>query len=75
MAVRPPNTPAWAILFAALVVMGGQFAVGKLGFAAGLTPYDLVALRFLGAAIVALPVVLRRGCGRWPEWGGDAGWC
>ena len=61
MSATPPNTLAWAILLAALVVMGGQFAVGKLGFAAGLTPYDLVALRFVGAAVVALPVVLRRG--------------
>lgn len=52
---------AWAILLAAMVMMGGQFAVGKLGFAAGLTPYDIVALRFVGAAVVALPVVLRRG--------------
>lgn len=43
--------------------MGGQFAVGKLGFAAGLTPYDIVALRFLGAAVVAVPVMLRRGAG------------
>src|SRR5262245_40743751 len=41
--------------------MGGQFAVGKLGFRAGLTPYDIVALRFLGAAVVAVPVVLGRG--------------
>ena len=41
--------------------MGGQFAVGKLGFAAGLTPSDIVALRFMGAAVVAVPVVLGRG--------------
>jgi len=52
---------AWAILLAAMVVMGGQFAVGKLGFASGLTAYDIVALRFVGAAAVALPVVLHRG--------------
>jgi drug/metabolite transporter (DMT)-like permease len=54
---------AWLVLLAALVVMGGQFAVGKLGLAAGLTPGDLVALRFVGAAVVALPVVLGRGLG------------
>jgi drug/metabolite transporter (DMT)-like permease len=54
---------AWLVLLAALVVMGGQFAVGKLGLAAGLTPADIVALRFLGASIVALPVVLGRGPG------------
>ena len=52
---------AWLVLAAAFVVMGGQFAVGKLGLAAGLTPHDIVALRFAGAALVAVPVVLRRG--------------
>jgi hypothetical protein len=60
----------WLILFAALVVMGGQFAVGKLGLAAGLAPGDIVALRFVGAAVVALPVVLGRGL---PSLGG-VGW-
>jgi drug/metabolite transporter (DMT)-like permease len=60
----------WLILFTALVVMGGQFAVGKLGLAAGLTPGDIVALRFVGASVVALPVVLGRGL---PSLGG-VGW-
>src|SRR2546425_1602353 len=41
--------------------MAGQFAVAKRGLSAGLTAYDIVALRFLGAAIPAAVILLRRG--------------
>jgi drug/metabolite transporter (DMT)-like permease len=52
---------AWLVLAGAFLVMGGQFAVAKRGLAAGLTPYDIVALRFVGAALPALAVLLWRG--------------
>jgi drug/metabolite transporter (DMT)-like permease len=51
---------AWMALAAALLVMGGQFAVAKRGLAAGLGSYDIVALRFAGAALPALAVLLWR---------------
>jgi drug/metabolite transporter (DMT)-like permease len=51
----------WLILGAAYLVMGGQFAVAKLGLAAGLTAHDLVALRFVFAAAALAPVLFARG--------------
>jgi len=50
--------------------MGGQFAVAKRGLAAGLTAYDIVALRFAGASVVAVLVLRRRGVRRL----GGVGW-
>jgi len=52
---------AWLALVAAFIVMAGQFAVAKHGLSAGLTAYDIVALRFLGAAIAAAAILVRRG--------------
>jgi drug/metabolite transporter (DMT)-like permease len=52
---------AWLALAGAVVVMGGQFAVAKRGLAAGLTAYDIVALRFVGAAITAAVILAWRG--------------
>jgi drug/metabolite transporter (DMT)-like permease len=52
---------AWLALAASFVVMGGQFAVGKLGLQAGLSAYDLVALRFIFAAAALAPVLGWRG--------------
>jgi drug/metabolite transporter (DMT)-like permease len=57
----------WLVLSAVFAVMGGQFAVGKLGLAAGLTAYDLVALRYVFAAVALAPVLFTRG------WRGAAG--
>src|SRR5712692_4158732 len=45
----------------AFLVMAGQFAVAKRGLSAGLTAYDIVALRFVGAAIPAAVILWRRG--------------
>src|SRR5580693_818706 len=53
--------------------MGGQFAVAKLGLAAGLTAYDLVALRFIFAALALAPVLLKWGRTGWRSAGG-VGW-
>ena len=52
---------AWLALVAAFIVMAGQFAVAKHGLSVGLTAYDIVALRFLGAAIAAAAILVRRG--------------
>jgi drug/metabolite transporter (DMT)-like permease len=52
---------AWLALAFTFVVMGGQFAVGKLGLRAGLTAYDIVALRVMFAALPLLPWLLARG--------------
>ena len=58
---------AWLALMGAFLVMGGQFAVARRGLAEGLTAYDLVALRFAGAALPAVAVLLWRGA---PQLGG-----
>ena len=58
---RHGESIAWLAMGLAFIVMGGQFAVAKRGLAAGLTAYDIVALRFIGAALVAAPVLLHRG--------------
>ncbi len=52
---------AWLALGGAFLVMAGQFAVAKRGLSAGLTAYDIVALRFAGAALPAALILLRRG--------------
>ena len=52
---------AWLALGAAFLVMGGQFAVAKRGLQAGLTPWDIVALRFVGAALPGAALLLWRG--------------
>jgi drug/metabolite transporter (DMT)-like permease len=52
---------AWAALAAAFLVMGGQFAVAKRGLQAGLTSWDIVALRFVGAALPGVAILLWRG--------------
>lgn len=41
--------------------MGGQFAVGKIGMRAGLSAYDIVALRFGFAAACLAPILVRAG--------------
>jgi drug/metabolite transporter (DMT)-like permease len=51
------------ILALVFAVMGGQFAVGKLGLQAGLAISDIVALRFGFAGLALLPVVWLRGLG------------
>ncbi len=60
-ATRQLSAAAWLALATAFIVMAGQFAVAKRGLSAGLTAYDIVALRFLGAAIPAAVILLRRG--------------
>jgi drug/metabolite transporter (DMT)-like permease len=67
---RHGEAGAWLALAGAVVVMGGQFAVAKRGLAAGLSAYDIVALRFLGAAVVAAAILWRRGLSRL----GGVGW-
>jgi len=52
---------AWLALAASFVIMGGQFAVGKLGLQAGMSTYDLVALRFIFAAAALAPVLCMGG--------------
>ena len=52
---------AWLALAAAFLVMGGQFAVAKRGLQAGLTSWDIVALRFAGAALPGLAILWWRG--------------
>ena len=52
---------AWLALAAAFLVMGGQFAVAKRGLQAGLTSWDIVALRFAGAALPGLVILWWRG--------------
>ena len=52
---------AWLALAASFVIMGGQFAVGKLGLQAGMSAYDLVALRFIFAAAALAPVLCMGG--------------
>jgi drug/metabolite transporter (DMT)-like permease len=52
---------AWAALAAAFLVMGAQFAVAKRGLQAGLTSWDIVALRFAGAALPGVVILLWRG--------------
>jgi drug/metabolite transporter (DMT)-like permease len=52
---------AWLVLTAVFAVMGGQFAVGKLGLAAGLDAWDLVALRYAFAAVALAPIMFMRG--------------
>lgn len=64
------STMAWLALAGAIVVMGGQFAVAKRGLAAGLTAYDIVALRFIGASVVAFAVLAHLGVRRL----GGVGW-
>ncbi len=58
---RELSPAAWLALAAAFVVMAGQFAVAKRGLSTGLTAYDIVALRFVGAAIPAAVILGRRG--------------
>jgi drug/metabolite transporter (DMT)-like permease len=67
---RQGSAAAWLALAPALAVMGGQFAVAKRGFAAGLTPADIVALRFGGASVVAFGALVPRGIRRL----GGVGW-
>jgi drug/metabolite transporter (DMT)-like permease len=58
---RELSAAAWVALAAAFLVMAGQFAVAKRGLSTGLTAYDIVALRFVGAAIPAAVILGRRG--------------
>lgn len=67
---RQRSASAWLALGGAILVMGGQFAVAKRGFAAGLTAYDLVALRVAGASVPATVILLWRGVSRL----GGVGW-
>jgi hypothetical protein len=65
---RQLSAVAWLVLAAAFIVMAGQFAVAKHGLSAGLTAYDIVALRFLGDAIPAAAILVRRGPKVWAAW-------
>lgn len=67
---RPRSRSAWLALAGAVLVMGGQFAVAKRGFAAGLTAYDIVALRFAAASVPAAAILMQRGVSRL----GGVGW-
>lgn len=67
---RQRSASAWLALAGAFLVMGGQFAVAKRGLSAGLTAYDIVALRFAGASVPAAVILLRRGVSRL----GGVGW-
>ncbi len=49
-----------AMLFAVLIY-GGQFVTVRHAVINGLSPHDLVALRFIVAGSIFLPIVLRRG--------------
>ena len=64
---------AWLVLAGAFLIMGGQFAVGKLGLAAGLSAYDLAALRFIFAAVALAPVFGVKWVGGWKDAAG-VGW-
>jgi drug/metabolite transporter (DMT)-like permease len=55
------SAEAWLALAGAFLVMAGQFAVAKRGLSAGLTAYDIAALRFVGAALPAALILMRRG--------------
>ena len=64
---------AWLAMSAAFLIMGGQFAVGKLGLRAGLSAYDLVALRYVFAALALAPVLGLKWAGGWKDAAG-VGW-
>ena len=55
----------WLVLCAVFLVMGGQFAVGKVGLSAGLSAADLVALRFCFAAVALAPMWMAQGRRAW----------
>ncbi|MDE1149080.1 MAG: DMT family transporter [Azospirillaceae bacterium] len=49
----------WGLL--AVVVWAGSFVMTRMGVKAGLNAYDLVALRYLTAGALMVPVLVRRG--------------
>jgi drug/metabolite transporter (DMT)-like permease len=58
---RQLSAVAWSALAVACLVMAGQYAVAKRGLSIGLNAYDIVALRFVGAAIPATAILAWRG--------------
>jgi drug/metabolite transporter (DMT)-like permease len=48
-------------MFGAVAIFGANFSVSRYGTLAGLTPYDLVALRFGVGGLILLPFFLRLG--------------
>lgn len=52
---------AVAAMLVSMITAGGNFAVSRHGVQHGLTPYDLVALRFGISGLILLPFFLRKG--------------
>lgn len=53
----------WGILCGCLLVIGasGSFAIARKGIVAGMDPVDVVMMRFIGAGLCFLPVLVRLG--------------
>jgi len=66
--VTPPSDPAarnthlaYLAMIGAVLIFGANFAISRHGLQNGLTPNDMLLLRFLVAGIVLLPLVLKAG--------------
>lgn len=61
---------AWGLF--AISIWAGWILLTRYGVTTGLTPYDIVALRFACAGLLLLPVVAKRGLGiaqiGWMKW-------
>jgi drug/metabolite transporter (DMT)-like permease len=52
---------AYLAMLGAVIIFGANFALSRHGILNGLTPNDMLLLRFLVAGVVLLPLVLRAG--------------
>lgn len=61
MNLSSPRARALAAMALAVLIYGGQFGFVRQGLAAGLTPADIAALRYLAAGAIMAAIFLRMG--------------